>query len=123
MAQTKAHRQPYPVPGGGTSTPFAIPPFVLDGSLYISTSPRWYPEQTVGVDRLFASLVTAGSTSTVVRVRKNGSVIGTLTLTASDLAEGVGFTATTFTGPETDYMTVEVQTVGAGAAGLTVQVS
>lgn len=103
--------------GGG-----GIPPFSLPGVPFVSTSGRWYPESTITVVRLFASLAVAGSTATTVALYRNGVSVATVTLGAGDLAEGVALSST-FTGPETDWMQVGVTAVGAGASDLTVQPS
>lgn len=108
---------PGAVGGGG------IPPFSLPGVPYVSTSGRWYPESTVTITRLFASLAVAGSTATTVALHRNGVSVATVTIAIGALTGGVVTLSSTFTGPETDYMQVAVTSPGTGASDLTVQPS
>lgn len=93
--------------------------FSLPGALVASTSPRGYVRNTSRLVNVVVSLGTAGSSTTTVLVKKNGSTIETITL-----GSGVNFdrtrTSVSFTA-DSDYMTVTVSGVGTGAADLTVQ--
>lgn len=101
---------------GGT---LEAPPFSL-ASLALSTSDRYYPPTATRVIRLVASLKTAGSSPTSLYLLKNGAQTQGLTIPASDNIEAVDCSVP-YSGPEQDYMQVQVTAVGTGAAGLTVQ--
>lgn len=93
--------------------------FSLAGALTTVASGRWYPRRTGTLTNVFASLDTAGSSSTVVTVYVDGASQGTITL-----GSGVNKSSVTFDDvlvADTDYLTVAVTTVGTGAANLTVQ--
>lgn len=120
---TRALRQPYPWPASGAGG--GLPRFSLPGLVYVSTSGRDYPEATRTFTRIFASLKVASSSgSTTVRLLRNGSVVSgtTVSLGVGVLTVGASFSQA-FTGPETDYMQVEVTAAGVGASDLVVQVS
>lgn len=98
------------------------PPFPQSGGVFLATSNKWYPPTTLTVSRLFASLTTVGSTATTLRLLRNGAQVATLTL-ATGVATGGVALSQAYTGPETDFMQVEVTAAGTSAAGLNVQVS
>lgn len=87
-------------------------------TLVVETGP---PKRTL-ISSLFGEvevlLATAGSTSTVVQVYKNGASIKTITLAASAVAgtEHIGLSWQ----PRADLLRVGVTTIGTGAAGLSV---
>ncbi|HUR18888.1 MAG TPA: hypothetical protein VMZ51_08145 [Acidimicrobiales bacterium] len=68
-----------------------------------------------------ADLKTAGSSSTVATIYKNGASIGTVTLVSSDTNETDPLTLTTFTA-DVDGVGCGITTAGTGALGLTVLV-
>lgn len=70
------------------------------------------------IREIYGSLSTAGSSSTVVTVYKNGVSIGTVTLASSDATETDTITAVSVA--PGDKLTARVTTAGTGAAGLSV---
>ena len=82
-------------------------------------SGRYYPLRRGKLAFVLCTLTTAGSSSTVVSIKKNGSEITTVTLASSDTFEAKTL-ATTFS-VGVDYLTVAATTAGTGAEGLTVQ--
>ena len=93
--------------------------FSLPEAVAASTSPKAYLRADCRMVNVVASLGTAGSSTTTVQVKKNGSTVVTLTLAASATftrtRANVGFIE------DTDYITVTVSAAGTGAKDLTVQ--
>lgn len=95
-------------------------PFTLPGPIIASESPRYYPPNGGSLVRVFASLGTVGTSTTTVRIKKNGVVIDSFNLTS-----GVD-TASAYLGDvnlagDSDYITVAVTLAGTGARDLDVQ--
>lgn len=93
--------------------------FNYNGALTASESDRYYPLLNSNLSFVLLSLSTAGSSSTVVDVNRNGSQIAQVTLASSDQFEVK--TLGDIYDVKTDYLTFEVTTVGTGAAGLVCQ--
>ncbi len=101
------------------------PRFSLPGLVYVSTSGRDYPEESRTFTRIFVSLkVASTSGTTTVRLLRNGSAVSgtTVSLGVGVFTNGATFSQA-FTGPETDYMQVELTAAGVTASDLVVQVS
>lgn len=96
-----------------------LPPFSHPGALTTTPSPRYYVPQDIRVIEISGSLVTAGSTSTVVTLYRSGSSVATLTIPSSSNRAAVNVSVV-YTGPAGQYVTVAATTLGAGAAGLVV---
>jgi hypothetical protein len=102
--------------GAGADNSHEIP-FSFDGVLSVKESPpirpRWGGRLTV----LAVSFGTAGSTDTVLEVKRNGTTVATVTVPAStedyNGTVGVRFAA------GVDRLTLAVVTAGTGAAGMT----
>lgn len=97
--------------------------FSFDGPLILTTSPRWYADETTRLAEFNVSLSTAGSTTTEVKLKMNGSTIATVVVAAGDHtgflpADLHDFAVT----KDVDYLTVDVTDVGGGAGGLVAQV-
>lgn len=108
---------------GGDTRPASQEPleavFSHKGTPTTDESGRWYPRRTATLKSVFASLGTAGSSSTVVTVYVNGGSQGTVTLASGDNEASATFDDVLVA--DTDYLTVAATTVGTGASDLTVQ--
>ncbi len=110
------------VPGDGGGGGGGIPPFSFSGLLAVSTSPRWYAAEDMTLTEAKISLQTAGTASSVIRVRKNGSTSQSFTMTSGTTVNT--FTFTTLTSITAgDYIDVAVTTAAAAAKDLDVQIS
>lgn len=93
--------------------------FSLSGALTTSTSPKAYLRNTSNLVAVVCSLSTAGSSTTTVQVKKNGSTVVTVSLTSGQTlikaTAGVPFVK------DSDALTVTISAAGTSAAGLTVQ--
>lgn len=98
-------------------------PFSLPGNIYVSESGRYYLPNSGGrLAEILVSLRVAGSTTTTIEVRKNGTLItgGSVNLVAaSNQIIKMGFDEQA--GGNTDYWTVAVTAAGTGAKFLTTQ--
>ncbi len=103
---------------GVDDTPERTITFTLAGAVYVSDSPPYEFARNRTLVEVKARLATAGTGSTVIGLKKNGSSIGSITL-ASGVAMARLKLATTFAG-DNDYLTVHVTAAGATAAGLAV---
>lgn len=95
-------------------------PFSLAGKVLVSTSPPYYCSPAATVRRWTASLATAGTVATTVRLYKNNVIVATITLNA-----GVKFVRQVVDvnySADSDEMRVGVTATGGGASDLTVQV-
>jgi hypothetical protein len=99
---------------------FRLPLFNFTGQLSTTTSGRWYPPTYVRVTRFLASLGAPGSTATTVKMLKNGGVVGTVIIPAGQNKAAVTVSVI-YLGPETDYMQMQVESAGVGAADLVIQ--
>lgn len=112
------------VKAGNRTTPQGEPtvetiPFAQFGDVTLTDagdSTAWRVRVGGKIREIYASLSTAGSSSTVVTAYKNGVSIGTVTLASSDTTETDTIT-TVSVGPG-DKITVRVTTAGTGAKGL-----
>ena len=96
--------------------------YTLAGSIFQTSSTRWYPRRDEKVIELLVSLVTAGTTDTVVRILKNDAVARTITVpTGQGASAPVVVNAKLELRRNEDDLRVQVLTAGTGAAGLTVQ--
>ena len=107
-----------PTPAAGAAAP-ERQTFSHAGTPTAGPSGPWYPEGSGTGLFVRASLGTAGSTSTVVTIYRNGVSIGSVTLVAGDLTEVATF-AMAIVG-NTTIITVGAPTVGTGASDLVVQ--
>ena len=94
-----------------------LPPFSLAGALTVSESGRYYPPRLLRLVRLQAALKTAGSTSTTIVVKRDGTVVATLVIAAGDTLAGMELSVAV---PTTSYVTMGVTVVGTGARDLVV---
>ena len=95
--------------------------FSFDGALTASTSPARPASSSGNLIEFYAHLTTAGSTSTQIRVLKNGVSLGTLTLAAGE-DEGEFDLTGGKTYRNVDKYRVQIVSAGTGAEGLDVQV-
>lgn len=94
-------------------------PFVIDGPVTVDESAPWTPRFTTRAVDVIALLGTAGETSTVIELRKNGAAQGAgLTLAAGETVKR--FTLSSPFSPDEDLLTVAVTSAGAGAEDLDV---
>jgi hypothetical protein len=102
---------------GGTGGP---QPFSFEGTLVaVSASGRWSPRTPMSIGGAYCTLTTAGSTQTVVTLKRNGVSLGTVTIAASATSGSGTWTAAEFDG-EDDYLTAEITTAGTSAKDLVV---
>jgi hypothetical protein len=99
---------------------FRLPLFNHFGSLATTTSGRWYPPTYIRVMRLLASLESPGAGDTVVNLLKNGALAASVTIPAGQ-NKAAAAVSVIYLGPETDYMQMQIETAGTGAAGLVLQ--
>lgn len=93
-------------------------PFVQSGAVSVGESPPWIRRKGGTLVGVLVALGAAGSSATVVTVRKNGSTVATVTLAAgTDQAET---TLSEPAAPNMDRFTAAVTTAGSGATDLTV---
>jgi hypothetical protein len=95
-----------------------FPPFSLAGAVVDSVSPPWTPLADQTLTSVRCLLGTAGSTSTTVKLRKNGTVSATIVIASSDTDTDVQSASIALT--PGDLLTVEVDGAGTGASDLTV---
>jgi hypothetical protein len=88
------------------------------GSLTVSTSPPWYWQIGVVLKTVHCALGSVGTTDSIISIRKNGTIISSVTIPANDFT--VEQTVTVSFQPE-DELTVAIATIGNGARGLVVQ--
>lgn len=105
-----------------TDSTLDLPPeivvFNLNGTLSVVTSDPYVPQKRSRLATVACVLGAAGSSSTVVSIKKNGVELTTVTLASSDTYEpkNVG----TRFGVGVDKLTIGVTTAGTSAAGLVV---
>jgi hypothetical protein len=92
------------------------PPGFSQFAMSVAESERYNVEDPFRLTQVDATLLTAGTTTTTVEVRKNGSSAQTLTLT-SGVSHVVEF-PTTVSFVRGDKLTVKTTAVGTGATGL-----
>lgn len=92
-------------------------PFTRAGALEETSSPALYYGAPCTIVRVVTSLVTAGSSGTIINVLVGGEVVYTETLSAADLYEDSGVVSL----PVLDQqpIIVEIDTAGGGAEDLT----
>lgn len=94
--------------------------FAWSGIVVASRSPRWAHPDGALITGVLVQVDVPGSTATVVRVLRNGSMIASVSVPAgANRAEWLG--AGSGIGRE-DWLNAEVVTAGHGAESLTVQV-
>lgn len=103
-------------PSGAASRPSVV--FSLPGSVAASTSGPWVADAGTTLVSVRALLGTAGSSSTTVVVKVNGTSVGTVTLASGDTSERADINAALVA--DTDVVTMAVTAAGTGAADLTV---
>lgn len=84
----------------------------------VSASGKYRLRQAGPLGVWFAELVTAGTTTTVAQVKRNGAVVGTVNLVNGDTEEALDLSAVT--GAAGDLLTVTCTQVGTAALGLTI---
>lgn len=117
---------PAPAAGGGQAespSSASNPEFVFaqSGPVTVSTSGRFKPRRSGRVVAVDAELEVAGTTATIVALRKNGVTVATLTIPAG-ANEATSNVSIPFTGPRADYLNVAVTSAGTGAQAVTVQI-
>ena len=96
--------------------------YSLPGEVYATTSNRWYPRSDEKVIELLVSLVTSGTTATVVSILKNDVEVREIEVPAGQGAESpVVVNAAIELQRNADDLRVQVVEGGDGASGLTVQ--
>lgn len=93
--------------------------FNLSGDVVVSESDPWPAGQRVRMYRFSAALTTAGSTDTVIEIRRNGTAVHTITF-PSTYTEHDGFMGGIYL-VKGDVLTAAVTTAGTGAEGLVVE--
>lgn len=93
--------------------------FSLPGAFSVSTSPPIRIWKGGSLKVLAVTLGTAGSTSTVLDVQRNGSTVATVTVPASTTSYN-GDVSARFDA-DSDTLTIAVTTVGTGAADMTAE--
>lgn len=93
--------------------------FSKDGAVSVTTSPRYYPPEDIVIASFAVMLKTAGSTTTTVRLLRNGTAItgSSVNLVSSDNFQIVEFAGVSLAA-NADYLQVDVTAAGTGAAGL-----
>jgi hypothetical protein len=86
----------------------------LQGTVSTNSSTRWYPVQNITIDKCIARLLTAGQTSVIVAVSKNGVSQYQLTIGNTIPVEN----NTDISVGANDYITVDVLNDGIGAQDL-----
>lgn len=97
-------------------------PFSYAGGLVASTSPRWYAPRALTLTKVFGSLGTAGTSTTTINIKLNGTTVATLSFTSGTQTNSTTTISTANLAADTDYVTVEIATAGTSAANLDVQV-
>lgn len=101
-----------------TAASAGLPPFSLSGGVVVSTSPPWTPFGQVTISNVRVLLGTAGSSTTTVALKKNGTTFATVSL-ASSATDSTPQLATATLAPG-DLLTVAVTAAGTSASDLTV---
>jgi len=96
-----------------------LPPFSFPGPISTDLSGHYRPIAATRIVRWSASLRVAGSTSTTVALKINGSTVDTITLGAADQYESENFAVDVSTGT---IVQVEVTAAGTDAEDLLVQI-
>jgi hypothetical protein len=127
-ASTLGARKVPPGPGQGSATfnddaarTVFVVPFSFAGVLVVSESPRYYPHIATRLVTVHVALGTAGTSNTVVTVKKNGTALSPTITLGSGVYTG---SATFYEGmtADLDYLSIAVTTVGSGSpADLVVQ--
>jgi hypothetical protein len=86
----------------------------LQGAVSTNSSTRWYPVQNITIDKCIARILTAGQTSVIVAVSKNGVSQYQLTISSTTPVEN----QTDISVGANDYITVDVLNDGIGAQDL-----
>jgi hypothetical protein len=86
----------------------------LQGAVSTNSSTRWYPIQNITIDKCIARILTAGQTSVIVAVSKNGVSQYQLTISSTTPVEN----QTDISVGANDYITVDVLNDGIGAQDL-----
>lgn len=94
--------------------------FSFYGALLPSTSGPWSHPDGATIASVVAQLGTAGTSTTTVRLLRNGAAIATLSLPSGSLRKET-FLAGIAAGTE-DRLQAEITSTGSGASSLTVQV-
>lgn len=92
-----------------------LPPFSLAGTVIVSESGRYYPPSLLRLVRLQAALGVAGTTSTTVVVKRNGTVVATLVVPAGSTQAHMELSIAV---PTSSYLTMGVTVAGTGARNL-----
>lgn len=93
-------------------------PFVQSGAVTAGESPPWVRRKGGKLVEVVALLGTAGTSATVIEVRKNGAAIGTITMPAGEIQRHL--TLAERAAPDADRFTAAVTTAGSSAMDLTV---
>lgn len=94
-------------------------PFNLPGSVTETESDPWTARSKIRLSEAVILLGTAGSTTTTVKVKVNGTAIGTFSMGADEVGPRKFLMSHTLA-PDQDVVTVEVTAAGTGAENLDV---
>ncbi len=94
--------------------------FDFPGTLNTTASDEWEPDVPVRLVSVVCRLKTAGTSSTVVTIYRNGVALSPTITLASGVKRAQAAYLTAFQ-PTQHYLTVAATTLGTGAAGLTVK--
>lgn len=110
-----------PIGGAGGAPPMLVlPPFAQGGEspVTLGSSGEWESDVGFRLVTVVARVRVAGTTATVVSIRRNNVEVGTV-IVAAGAKRGVGSFATAFA-PDSDVLSAVVTTAGTGAKGLVV---
>lgn len=97
-----------------------LPPWTYPGEMSTADiSERWYPPFAMAIRRVRVSLVTTGSTDTIIGIVVSGTLVETFTLAAG--ANTTGNEATSIALDPSDYVQVVIVQAGTDASDLSVQ--
>jgi hypothetical protein len=101
----------------GKVSPISPPPF-SQSTLEVSESAKWNPDDPFRLTQVDATLLTPGTSTTSVQIRKNNTTVLTLSFAAG--IYHVVSLPTTISFTQGDYLSVRTSVVGTGAAELLV---
>jgi hypothetical protein len=115
FAEKKLSNPRVSVAGGGGGGPQQTK-YNIVGALGANTGTmRWYPDRSITLSQVYFSLGTAGTGTTTITVKKNGTAIGGTAPAATSGQFKSSTQTTTDTLTTSDYLTVDVA-AGASAA-------
>lgn len=102
----------------GKTRPYLGTPFSLAGAIYVSESPPWTTPVKLTIVEIVGLLGTAGSTTTTVALKVNGTTIVSLNIAAGEQLRKL--TTSKILAPDQDVVTIACTAAGEGAEDLDV---